>query len=34
MRQGFKVFDSDTHLGPNLETLEPYFDAAIRKQYR
>jgi len=32
MRQGFKVFDSDTHLGPSLETLEPYFDTNIRKR--
>ena len=32
MRQRFKVFDSDTHLGPSLETLEPYFDANIRKR--
>jgi hypothetical protein len=32
MRQNFKVFDSDTHLAPNAETLEPYFDANIRKR--
>ena len=32
MRKHFKIFDSDTHLGPSLETLEPYFDANIRKR--
>ena len=32
MRQRFKIFDSDTHLSPNAEALEPYFDANIRKR--
>jgi hypothetical protein len=32
MRHGFKIFDSDTHLNPMAETLEPYFDAAMRKR--
>src|SRR5438445_4166702 len=32
MRDGFKIFDSDTHLNPMAETLEPYFDAAMRKR--
>jgi len=32
MRQRFKIFDSDTHLSPNAETLEPYFDANMRKR--
>ena len=32
MRDGFKIFDSDTHLNPMTETLEPYFDAAMRKR--
>ena len=32
MRDGFKIFDSDTHLNPLAETLEPYFDAAMRKR--
>ena len=32
MRDGFKIFDSDTHLSPHAETLEPYFDAAMRKR--
>ena len=30
MRDGFKIFDSDTHLNPMAETLEPYFDATMR----
>jgi hypothetical protein len=32
MRGGFKIFDSDTHLNPNAETLERYFDAPMRKR--
>ena len=32
MRGGFKIFDSDTHLNPLAETLEPYFDAAMRQR--
>jgi hypothetical protein len=32
MRHGFKIFDSDTHLNPLAETLEPYFDAVMRKR--
>ncbi len=32
MRGGFKIFDADTHLNPMAETLEPYFDPAIRKR--
>ena len=32
MRQRFKIFDSDTHLSPNAETLEPYFDANMRER--
>jgi len=31
MRDGFKVYDSDTHLAPSAETLETYFDASMRK---
>ena len=30
MRRGFKIFDSDTHLNPMAEILEPYFDPAMR----
>jgi len=32
MRRGFKIFDSDTHLNPMAETLEPYFDPAMRQR--
>jgi predicted TIM-barrel fold metal-dependent hydrolase len=32
MIDGQKVFDSDTHIHPSLEALEPYFDAAFRKR--
>jgi uncharacterized protein len=32
MRNGYKIYDSDTHLNPMAETLEPYFDAAMRKR--
>src|SRR5688500_1256619 len=32
MRGGFEIFDADTHLNPMVETLEPYFDSAIRKR--
>ena len=32
MRNGYKIYDSDTHLNPSAETLEPYFDAAMRKR--
>ena len=31
MRDGFMIYDSDTHLSPMAETLEPYFDAAMRR---
>ena len=30
MRNGFKVFDADTHLQPSVETLTSYMDAALR----
>ena len=32
MRNGYKIYDSDTHLNPSAETLEPYFNAAMRKR--
>jgi hypothetical protein len=32
MRHGFKIFDSDTHLSPSAETLEPHFDIAMRER--
>jgi uncharacterized protein len=30
MKDGFKVWDTDTHIRPSLETLEPFMDAALR----
>jgi hypothetical protein len=30
MKNGFKIFDTDTHVRPSLETLEPYYDANVR----
>jgi len=32
MRDGFKIYDSDTHISPMAETLEAYFDPAMRKR--
>jgi predicted TIM-barrel fold metal-dependent hydrolase len=30
MRNDYKIFDSDTHVNPMAETLEPYFDKVMR----
>ena len=30
MKSGFRIWDSDTHVRPTLETLEPYYDAKLR----
>ncbi len=30
MKNGFKIWDSDTHTRPSLETIEPYFGPAVR----
>lgn len=30
MRNGHRVFDADTHVQPSAETLEPFFDRAMR----
>src|SRR3954469_5885792 len=30
MKDGFKVWDTDTHVRPTLEVLEPYFDPKLR----
>src|SRR6266849_2773949 len=30
MRNGFKVWDTDTHLHPSVETLEQYFDTSMK----
>lgn len=32
MRNGYKVFDSDTHFHPSVETLEPFLDSDLRKR--
>ena len=32
MRNGVKVFDSDTHLRPTVETITPYLDPELREQ--
>lgn len=32
MRNGFKVWDTDTHIQPAIESLEPYFDPAFRER--
>jgi len=32
MRNGFKVWDTDTHLRPTLEALEPYYDPKLRQR--
>src|SRR5436309_15937296 len=32
MRNGFKIWDTDTHVRPSLETLEPYYDPAFRER--
>ena len=29
MRQGYKVFDADTHFHPTVETIEPFLDAEL-----
>jgi predicted TIM-barrel fold metal-dependent hydrolase len=30
MKDGFKIWDTDTHVRPSLESLEPYYDPAFR----
>ena len=30
MKNGFKIFDTDTHVRPSLETVEPYYDTHVR----
>ena len=30
MKNGFKIWDTDTHVRPTLETLEPFYDAAFK----
>jgi predicted TIM-barrel fold metal-dependent hydrolase len=33
MRNGYKIFDSDTHIAPMAETLAPYFDPRMREEW-
>ena len=30
MRDGFKVFDADTHMRPSAESISPYLDPSVR----
>ena len=30
MRDGFRVFDSDTHLSPSVESVREYFDSSLK----
>lgn len=32
IKNGFKVWDTDTHIRPALETLEPFFEAGLRSR--
>src|SRR5688500_6907719 len=32
MKNGFRIFDTDTHIRPSLETLEQYYDANFRRR--
>src|SRR5581483_354708 len=32
MKDGYRVWDTDTHVRPSLETLEPYYDPAFRER--
>ena len=29
-KNGYRIFDSDTHVGPSMDILEPYLDPARR----
>ena len=31
MRNGYKVYDSDTHIGPSADTLEKYLSSRVRE---
>jgi hypothetical protein len=31
MRNGYKVYDSDTHVGPSADTLEKYLSSRVRE---
>ena len=32
MKNGYKIWDTDTHVRPSLESLEPYYDPAFRER--
>jgi len=32
MKDGFKIWDTDTHVRPSLESLEPYYDPQLRER--
>ena len=32
MRNGFKVFDADTHMRPSAESIFPYLDPVVRER--
>jgi len=32
MKNGYKIWDSDTHIQPSIETVEPYYDPSLRKR--
>src|SRR5881409_562975 len=29
VRNGFKIYDTDTHIGPSAETIRPYFSSLV-----
>ena len=33
-RDGYKIFDSDTHVGPYVDVLEPYFEDGVKDQLK
>ena len=33
MKQGYRIIDTDTHVGPNLETLAEYAGPALRERW-
>ena len=32
MKNGYRIWDSDTHIQPSIETVEPYYDPSLRKR--
>ena len=32
MKNGFKIWDTDTHVHPTIEVLEPYYDSSLRSR--